>query len=505
MSRDGAALLLCLLASTASAQQFALAVGENVGLPSDEPLRFATKDAARVLQTLVELGQVPAANATLLEHGTPDELRAALSQLEQRAQQSPGGRAQRLTVYVSSHGSEQGLHLSGGELPMSELIAFARRAPADVVVVIVDACRSGAVTQVKGLKRAPGRPTQVDAVSLEGRVFISASGDDEYAQESEALGGSYFTHHLVVGLRGAADASRDGKVTLDEAYRWAWSRTVESTFGSRAGVQRPAFHVDLRGQGELVLTELGKASARLTLGSAEGSDWLLTDLNGGTVVGELAGTAAPLSLALVPGRYRVRLRQQDRQAELEVGLEAGQPRTLTPADFTLGQLTKVAVKGRDVPIFVVSLGGAIGLPLSASLAPELGGEARLRLDSNDERFVNQLSFSVTGRSAASERLLFRFHELELGMGAAHRLDAGRFSVALGPQLTGVLVFQDQLPTGQPRVSLGPSLSALVEGRLRLVAGFEAFAAAHGGVSLFRRTDVVALPRLGATLGVAGAW
>ncbi len=500
-----AACLLALGATSAFAQHFALAVGENTGLPSDEPLRYATHDAARVLTTLVELGQVAKENATLVQGATPDTLRAALGSLDAAIRRSNTGRAQRVTVYVSSHGSEGALHLAGAALPMSELVSFARHAPADVVVVVVDACRSGSVTQLKGLRRTGERPTQVDAVSLEGRVFISASGNDEYAQESEALGGSYFTHHLVVGLRGAADASRDGRVTLDEAYRWAWSRTVESTFGSRAGVQRPAFHVDLRGQGELVLTELSRATATLTLSAAPGAQWLLTDSASAVVVGELVSGEKPVTLALAPGRYAVRLREPNGQAELSVGLEPGQRRAVNAQDFPKSALTKVAVKGRDVPIFVLSLGGAVGLPLSSSLAPELGGEARLRLDSNDGRLVNQLGFFVAGKSAASERFLFRFHELELGASAAHRLDVGRFSLAMGPQVSGVLVFQDQLPTGKPRLSLGPSLSAWVEGRLKLVASLEAFLSAQGGVGLFRRIDVVALPRLSAALGVAGAW
>lgn len=500
-----AACVVGLLATSAAAQHYALAVGENVGLPSDQPLRYATQDAARVLRTLVELGQVPQANATLVQGATPDQLRAALATLDGAIRRAPTGRAERVTIYVSSHGSEGALHLAGAALPMTELVSFAKQAPADVVVVVVDACRSGSVTQLKGLKRTGERPTQVDAVSLEGRVFISASGDDEYAQESEALGGSYFTHHLVVGLRGAADASRDGRVTLDEAYRWAWSRTVESTFGSRAGVQRPAFHVDLHGQGELVLTELARATARLTLAAPPGAQWLVTDVTAGVVVGELASGGEPVTLAMAPGRYVVRLREPAGQAELTVGLEPGQSRALSAQDFPKGALTKVAVKGRDVPIFVLSLGAALGLPLSWSLAPELGGEARLRLDSNDGRLVNQLGFFVAGRSAASERFLFRFHELELGVSAAHRLDVGRFSLALGPQLSGVLVFQDQLPTGQPRLSLGPGLTAWAEGRLKLVASLEAFLSVHGGVSLFRRAELVALPRAGATLGVAGAW
>ena len=45
----------------------------------------------------------------------------------------------------------------------------------------------------------------------------------EAAQESDRICASYFTHYLVSGFRGAADLSGDGKVTLNEAYQFAFN------------------------------------------------------------------------------------------------------------------------------------------------------------------------------------------------------------------------------------------------------------------------------------------
>ena len=53
---------------------------------------------------------------------------------------------------------------------------------------------------------------------IEGDVYITSTGPNEPAQEWEALGGGLFTHHLLSGLRGAADRDTDGRVTLFEAY-----------------------------------------------------------------------------------------------------------------------------------------------------------------------------------------------------------------------------------------------------------------------------------------------
>jgi len=76
-------------------------------------------------------------------------------------------------------------------------------------------------------------------------VLASSSGS-ELSQESEQLRSSYFTHHLLVGLRGAGDADHDGQVSIDEAYRYAYHQTLLATGRDRR--RRPArqLEVDLR-------------------------------------------------------------------------------------------------------------------------------------------------------------------------------------------------------------------------------------------------------------------
>ena len=67
-----------------------------------------------------------------------------------------------------------------------------------------------------------------------GQVLITASSASEDAQESDAIQGSFFTHFLTSGLRGAADRDNDGKVTLGEAYEFAYAHTVSNTVGTHA-------------------------------------------------------------------------------------------------------------------------------------------------------------------------------------------------------------------------------------------------------------------------------
>src|SRR6185436_9260857 len=210
-------------------------------------------------------------------------------------------------------------------LPLSELMTFLERAPVGVAILVVDSCRSGALTRTKGLKAAAA-PRQVDVVAgaLEGRVIITSSGADEYAQESDLVQGSFFTHHLLGGLRGPADASGDGQVTLDEAYAWAYARTIESTFATRGGVQQPQVHVDLRGAGALVLTQPVKSTSRLVLDAPEPGEWLIASLEPNGAVSLVKKPEGPTSVALPPGRYAVRLRTDDGYRERKVELTAAQ-------------------------------------------------------------------------------------------------------------------------------------------------------------------------------------
>lgn len=71
----------------------------------------------------------------------------------------------------------------------------------------------------------------------------SPSSADEAAQESDRIGGSFFTHALVSGMRGAADASGDGKITLTEAYRFAFEETLQRTAQTQFGSQHPAYEI----------------------------------------------------------------------------------------------------------------------------------------------------------------------------------------------------------------------------------------------------------------------
>lgn len=153
--------------------------------------------------------------------------------------------------------------------------------------------------RTKGGTRKP--PFLVDASSsVKGYAFLTSSAEDEAAQESERLKGSFFTHALVTGLRGAANASRDGRVTLHEAYQFAFYNTLDKTQATAAGPQHPGYDIRLVGSGDLVLTDTRSTGAGVTLDPNLVGNLYVRD-GDGHLVAELRSPLAPaLSWPLPP-------------------------------------------------------------------------------------------------------------------------------------------------------------------------------------------------------------
>src|SRR4029078_7730114 len=84
--------------------------------------------------------------------------------------------------------------------------------------------------------------------------------------------------------RGAADTSADGRVTLHEAYRFAFDETLRRTGAARVGPHHPAYDMRLSGTGDLVLTDLRGVSTGLLLADDIDGRVTVRDSGGGPVV-----------------------------------------------------------------------------------------------------------------------------------------------------------------------------------------------------------------------------
>ena len=386
MSRPVLALALACVLGTAVAEaaplrRFALVVGNDEGGAGTRPLRFARDDARKMHALLLRLGGVEAHDARLLLDAPADSVLEAMRGLEQEiARAAREGRRTLLLVYYSGHAKDGELRLGNSRLPLSRLKSSLLASGADVRIGIVDACRSGEVTRTKGARRAPTFDIDTgQEAAARGTVLLTSSAADEDSQESDLLGGSFFTHHLVSGLLGDADRSGEGRVSLAEAYAYAYQRTVADTADSAAGAQHPTFHFDLAGNGDITLTDVAGRKDGLTLpAGAPAGPYFLVD-RAGLVAAEIhKPEGVERRVALVPGRYRVKRRLGDRLRIGEVDVVQGRLTRLDEASLRDAPFSDDPVKGVTQRLqhwaFSVTAGAQsfFDAPTRDSLFPTLG-------------------------------------------------------------------------------------------------------------------------------------
>ena len=133
------------------------------------------------------------------------DVRAALEEASRRvAEWHAHQRGQAvLMFYFSGHSDGQVLEIAGGALPFAELRRSLVASAADVRVVIVDSCRSGALLALKGGTLGQAFDIRLaDDLASTGEALVASSAADEAALESAEIGASFFSHHFISGLRG---------------------------------------------------------------------------------------------------------------------------------------------------------------------------------------------------------------------------------------------------------------------------------------------------------------
>ncbi len=306
-------LVLACLAGVAHADPatYAIVVGSNSGGPGQTDLRYAEDDARRVGALLVELGGYTKDQVDVIAHPSPGELRDRLGKLATRvAADAAAGRQTRVFFYYSGHARASAIDLGAEELPLVELRQRLFAVQATLTVVVLDACQSGAFSRVKGAQPAAdfsfNSRQHLDATGV--AVLASSSGS-ELSQESEQLRSSYFTHHLLVGLRGAGDANGDGQVSIEEAYRYAYHQTLLATAETAVGGQHVTFEADLKGHGEVPLSYPRAATQAIELPARLEGQTLVEDKHAKAVVAETyKAKGAAVRIAVAPGDYEVIVR-----------------------------------------------------------------------------------------------------------------------------------------------------------------------------------------------------
>lgn len=416
--------------------RYALLIGSNHGHAGEPALRYAVTDAQKMAEVLMGLGGFLPENVVVLTEPSADRVREALVRLNARIRTErygkPGGL---LVVYYSGHADALSLHLGATSLPWDELRNVTIGSAATTRLLLVDACRSGQATRVKGTRRdQPFALPTSDTTMPEGFAILSSATAGEDAQESDELRGSFFTHHLIAALRGVADRNKDGRITLSEAYQYATERTLASTAGTVSGIQHPTYHYELKGKADLVLTRLRGVQGHAAVHLPGPGRYLLWQggQDGPLALEALVGREGR-TVWLQPGTYAVQQRRPDRFFEGTVRVarnEVVDLRAVEMRAFELDQLVRKggSVNGRAYSYAAALWGGAGSTPLPG-LPP--AWEAGLTLSADTASLSLDAHLGLAQSALEREALSTRLSAVSLTAGARKVFDLRALSLSAG--------------------------------------------------------------------------
>ena len=360
--------LLLTAAAFAGVQRFALLAGANDGGPGRSVLRYAVSDAEAMAAVLNELGGVAESDTFLLVEPDRSDLEVGWEHLRSavEAAEASGDRTE-VVVYYSGHSDAEGLLLSGEHYGYSELRQTLDAIPADMRLLVLDSCSSGAVVRSKGGTFQPSF-LQDTSSAVSGYAYLTSSSADEVSQEAEPIGSSYFTHALISGLRGGADLDENRRITLSEAYSFAYHETLYQTERSIGGAQHARHDFNTSGAGDLVVTDLSATSARLHIETGLAGRLSVRDSEGRLIAEVLKPDDRPLELGLSSGDYIVLLDVDGSLSEARLTLSEDETVSLSAADFIAVGRSLAQARGDDEYLDVPFSVGV--LPMRKLRSPE---------------------------------------------------------------------------------------------------------------------------------------
>ncbi len=351
-------IITCILAGTLNDSiaevtpviltRYALAIGSNTATKNRPALRYALSDARAFSRVLTGMGGLRKEYLITISNPSLKEFTDGIGKLKNLVKRTPkaAGRKE-IIIYYSGHADENGIILGKESLLYPDFRKLIDAIPADIRIAVLDACASGSLTREKGGKRRPA--FLFDASSdMKGHAYLTSSSFDEAAQESDRIKGSFFTHYLVSAMRGGADANSDGKVTLNEAYEFAFDETLRRTEKTLSGPQHAAYDIRLKGSGDLVMTDLRASSAGLRLSPSLSGRVFVRDSNGMLLAELNKMQGKQMEIGLEPGEYEVTLEKPPQVKSTQVSLISGKYTELLESHLDKSSIEHTVARG-DVP------------------------------------------------------------------------------------------------------------------------------------------------------------
>ncbi len=242
-------------ADAGSGKTWALVIGVK-GYQSVPPLRYTAADADALAKALMEKGGVPEKQILRITDDQPDKPdHATLSKKVPEWLSRPEiQKDDTVIVFFSGHGvlgPEEVMYLAPRDiqtkdipktgLPAVTLREQIRACKAGTKLLLLDACHSGAS---KGIKIENTTPMDGERLAgafkyAPGVVTISGCKADQFSWESNELKHGVFTYFIQEALSGRADADGNGRIDVDELYRYVSDRVPKKTQDEHKTSQDP--------------------------------------------------------------------------------------------------------------------------------------------------------------------------------------------------------------------------------------------------------------------------
>lgn len=247
---------------------------------------YAVRDAQTVAALLETQSGIPKSHIRLLTNAkaTGNDLRSIGDWLRMRVKPDSI-----VYVYYAGHGTPDPKtgeaylvpwdghpDFPSGLYPLHELYTTLNNLATKDIVVMLDSCFSGATGRSVLAKGARPMVLSVESrfTAFKNVVVLAASTGNQISSDSEKYGHGLFTHSLLLGLLGAADADKDGMVTLSEIFPYVHDHVAQTAIDELNREQTPVLIPDDKSLGPravlaLSMTMPGEKQNSATAGLTE--------------------------------------------------------------------------------------------------------------------------------------------------------------------------------------------------------------------------------------------
>ncbi|HEY9871555.1 MAG TPA: caspase family protein, partial [Candidatus Obscuribacterales bacterium] len=248
---------------TPIADKWALIIGISKFKDPSLNLKFPAKDARDLYTYLTTEGNFAPDHVKLLlnEDASREKILSALGDKWLPRVANPNDL---VLIYISTHGSPSSLDVGGVNyliaydtdreslfstgIPMQDLVRIIKgRVHSDRIVLVLDACHSGAASPDGKAVFHQGNVNVDEIVQGTGQLVISSSAPDQISWESLHQPNGVFTRHLIEALRQSGPETK-----LGHAYQYMKDKVQEEVLRDRGALQTPVLRSKWEGS-ELVL------------------------------------------------------------------------------------------------------------------------------------------------------------------------------------------------------------------------------------------------------------